>query len=211
MNYIKEQNITNPVTPVELQRHDKTMKFVLLAIATLLTTLGLVATGYLLFKLTGMQPLSYSLNASPVKSNQQQAANATLPPQISPLNASPNLLIQPALANKAQVELLSVKRIPGFADQVSVELRITRLANSGLTKIDKINPQTTTARQPITNETYKAVDPQHRASKPIALLNLPQGQPIDGYVVLKVPQTQNTIDIFVDNTNTFRNISIANN
>jgi hypothetical protein len=211
MNSLKEQNITNPVKPVELQRHDKTMKFVLLAIATLLTTLGLVATGYLLFKLTGIQPFSYPLNASLEKSNQPQAVNTTLPPQISTLQSVPNPLIQPALANKAQVELLSVKRIPGLADQVSVELRITRLANSGLTKIDQINPQTTTARQPITNETYKAVDPQHRASKPIALLNLPKGQPIDGYVVLKIPTTQNTIDIFVDNTNTFRNISIANN
>ena len=117
--------------------------------------------------------------------------------------------MQTALGNKAEVELTAVRRIPGTPDEVSVEMRINRLTDDAVGS-DIINVGGTSARNPITSETYQAVDFLKRSSGTVSLYQMRRGQPVEGYVVLKVPAGVNAIDIFVPETGAFRNVAIAN-
>ncbi len=112
--------------------------------------------------------------------------------------------MQTALGNKAQVELTAVRRIPGAPDEVSVEIRINRLADDAVGS-DIINVGSATARNPITSETYQAVDFLKRSPETVSLYQMRRGQPVEGYVVLKVPAGVMVIDIFIPETGAFKN------
>jgi hypothetical protein len=204
----QEQEFDQPVTRIPQPRRGKNLNGFFAGAATMLLLGG---GGFLLYQ--GMDlgqanlPFNLPLNRNRSKVTPSPATNIS-PSPTSSLPTSSNPYVQSALANKAQVELLSVKRIPEMPDEVTVEFRVNRVADKVATS-DMINIGATTARNPVTNETYKSVDPQNRSSGPIALFTVPQGQTLDGYVVLKVPRGITLIDVFLENTGTFKNVLVA--
>lgn len=204
----QEQQFDQTVARIPQPRRGKNLNGFFAGAATMLL---FGAGGFLLYQ--GMDlgqanlPFNFPINRNRSTVTPSPATNVS-PSPTSSLPAPSNPYLQSALGNKAQVELLSVKRIPELPDQVTVEFRVNRVADQVATK-DMINIGATTARNPVTNETYKSVDSETRSSGPIALFTLRQGQPLDGYVVLKVPRGITLIDVFVENTGTFKNVLVA--
>ena len=186
-------------------RRGNGMKYVLVAVVSILSTLGLVAGGFLLYQLLGQRqviPTNNQINSS--NSTSINSSTSTT----SNNGIQVEQLVQPALGNKAQVELTAVKRIPGAADEVNVEMKITRLTD-GVNGSDAISVGSTTARNPINSETYQAIDFFKRSSGTASLSQMQQGEPEEGYVVLNVPAGVKAIDIYIDNTQPFKNVAIA--
>ena len=124
----------------------------------------------------------------------------------------PGQFVRRSYGTKAQVELLSVQRVEdpktGNRDVVNVQMRIRRLEEQ-LGADNMINVGETTARNPQTTETYKAVDPAERSTGSVSLSNMPKGGSADAYVWLRVPPTANTIDIYVPQTAAFNGVPIS--
>ena len=201
------QGIDEPVAHIPKHARRKNLNGFLAGAATM-ALLGV--GGFLVYQAMDLGqanlPFNLPTNRSRDRVAPSPASDASPSPATIPTSSNP--YIQSALNNKAQVEILSVKRIPEMPDEVSVEFRVNRVADKVATT-DTINIGTTKARNPVTNETYKSVDPQQRSSGPIALFTLRQGQPLDGYVVLKVPRGITLIDVLVENTGAFRNVLVA--
>ncbi len=181
--------------------------------ATVLVLLIFGGAGFLLYRAMQSGQLINPFNR---QANQNQTV--TVPSTPIPVSPSPetnlqetpqNPYIQSALENKAQVELLSVTRNPAKPDEVNVQMRVRRMTDEFVGS-DIINVGATTARNPLTNETYQAVDPIQQSSGPIFLFNLPPNQTTDGYVTLNVPPRVNSIDILIKDTGTFKNVLISN-
>ena len=121
--------------------------------------------------------------------------------------------VQPAFGKKAEVELLSVKRIkdPETAnrDVVNVQMRIRRLASDGVGGGDIISVGSTTARNPDTSETYKTVNLQ-RSTGSVGLSSLRPNASADAYVWLRIPEGVNSLDVFVPDTAAFSKVPISN-
>lgn len=187
-------------------RRGNGMKYVLVAVVSVLSTLGLVAGGFFLYQLLGQRQV-ISTNNQINGSNSTSIGSST---SDSTTNNSIQIeqLVQPALGNKAQVELTAVKRIPGAADEVNVEMKISRLTDN-VDGSDVISVGSTTARNPINSETYSAIDFLKRSSGSASLSQMRRGEPVEGYVVLNVPAGVKAIDIYVDETQPFKNVAIA--
>lgn len=199
-----KQSIDNQ-TSKKINRRGNGMKYVLVAVVSVLSTLGLVAGGFFLYQLLGQRTAIAPVN------HQNNSSNSTLassPEQVTANNGSQSELVQPALGNKARVELTAVRRIPGAADEVSVEMRLERLSDN-VTGGDIISVGSTAARNPINSETYTAIDFFKRSSGAASLSAMRRGEPQEGYVVLNVPAGVKAIDIYVDNTQPFKNVAIA--
>lgn len=119
---------------------------------------------------------------------------------------------QLAYGSKAKVELISVQRIPdpksGDPDMVSVQMRISRLDE----KIDEnniIKIGDTTARNSVSEQTYKPTNSLENVPLPVTLKDIPQNSSVDTYVWLKVPKGVYAIDIYVPQTGAFKNVPIA--
>ncbi|MBD1898086.1 hypothetical protein [Coleofasciculus sp. FACHB-129] len=125
----------------------------------------------------------------------------------------PGQFVQPAFNSKAQVELLSVRRVAdpetGSRNVVNMQFRIRRVASPTDPDIDVLNPSAITARNPNTNETYKAVSPK-RATPSVDFGSIGQGASADAYVWLQVPQGINTLDIYIPNTQPFKGVPVSN-
>lgn len=198
-----KQDIDRPVAPTQIQNRGNGKNYILVAIVSVLATLGLVASGLWLSQFFG------SREAMPTASTESDApANTQATAGSSEIQ--PGQFVQTALGNKAQVELTAVRRIPGVPDEVSVEMRINRLAGD-VAASDMINVGSTGARNPLTNETYQGVDFFKRSSGTMPLSPMNPGQPVEGYVVLKVPAGVRAIDIFVPEAEVgvFKNVPIA--
>lgn len=176
------------------------MKYFLVAVVSVLATLGLVACGFLLYQLMGLRQEHNTVNPQVSPSGETFAPTGSL-------GIQPGQFVQSALGSKARVELTALRRIPG-TDEVNVEMRIERLTDDAVGS-DTISVGSTTARNPITSETYQAVDFLKRSSGVTSLYSMRQSQPAEGYVVLKVPEGVKAIDIFVENTGAFKNVPIA--
>lgn len=198
---MSKQDFDRPAAPTRSQNRSNGIKYVLVAVVSVLATLGLVASGLWLSRLFGSRGVIASSNTQ-VNSGNTTTANPAATRGIQPG------FVQTALGNKAQVELTTVRRIPGVPDEVSVQMRINRLTDDAVGG-DIINVGGTGARNPITSETYQAVDFLKRSSGTVSLYQMRRGQPVEGYVVLKVPAGVNAIDIFVPETGAFRNVAIA--
>jgi hypothetical protein len=200
-----KQSIDNG-TSKKINRRGNGMKYVLVAVVSVLSTLGLVAGGFLLYQLLGQR------TAMPTANNQINGSNSTSASssnsQVTANNGSQSGLVQPALGNKARVELTAVRRIPGAADEVTVEMRLERLTDN-VDRSDVISVGSTAARNPINSETYTAIDFFKRSSGAASLFEMRQGESVEGYVVLNVPAGVKVIDIYVDNTEPFKNVAIA--
>lgn len=203
---IQERDVDKNNIPRERYRDNNGRKYLWVVLASVLSTLGLVAGGFWLY-----QRLASKDAIAPVTTVSPSISPTVEPPAASPLPSvgiQPGQFVQPALGNKAQIELITVRRVLGAPNEVTVEMRINRLSDN-VGGSDIISPGSTTARNPITNETYYAVDVLNRSSGSTSLYQLSRGQPQEAYVVLNVPAGVNTIDVFVENTGVFRNVPIA--
>ncbi|MBW4551453.1 MAG: hypothetical protein KME35_10135 [Aphanocapsa sp. GSE-SYN-MK-11-07L] len=126
----------------------------------------------------------------------------------------PGQFVQPTLGNLGRIELLGVKRIQnpktGTRNVVNVLYRVYRLAEKPGPK-SLISISQTTARNPDTSEVYKAYGERKFAEGGSVLLTLVKKDiPEDGYVWLKVPEGVNALDIYIPETQAFKNVPIAN-
>jgi hypothetical protein len=202
-----KQDFDRPVAPTQIQNRGNGIKYVLVAVVSVLATLGLVATGLWFSQLFGSREAIAPSNTQVNNGNTTTGNSSTQTPAAT-VGIQPGQFVQNALGNKAQVELTTVRRIPGAPDEVSVEMRINRLTDDAMGS-DIISVGSTTARNPITSETYQAVDLLSRSSGSVSLYQMRRGQPVEGYVVLKVPAGVNAIDIFIPETGAFKNVAIA--
>lgn len=125
----------------------------------------------------------------------------------------PGEFAQLAYGSKAKVELIAVQRIPdpksGDTDMVSVQMRISRL-DEKVEENNIIKVSDTTARNSVSEQTYKPVNSLENVPLPVTLKDIPQNSSVDTYVWLKVPKGVYAIDIFVPETSAFKNVPIAN-
>lgn len=195
------------------KRQGSSLNSFLAGAATVLVLLIFGGAGFLLYR--AMQS-GQIINPFNRQANQNRTVIVpSTPAPVSPstettVQETPqNPYIQSALENKAQVELLSVTRNPAKPSEVNVQMRVRRMTDEFVGS-DIINVGATTARNPVTNDTYQAVDSVKQSSGPIFLFNLPPKQTIDGYVTLNVPLGVNSIDILVKDAGTFKNVLISN-
>lgn len=186
-------DVDRQATPQKINRRGNRTKYLLVAIGSIMTTLGLIGVGTLLYNLLGQK---------------QNANNQLVNSSQTSLSIQPGQFVQPAFGNQAQVELTSVRRIPGATDEVSVEMRISRLSGDALAS-DIIDISGTIALNPVTNQRYQAIDLLRRTSDPISLYQIRQGEPVEAHIVLRVPPEVSAIDIYVDDTRPFKNVPIA--
>ncbi|MEC4818440.1 MAG: hypothetical protein SAK29_35000 [Scytonema sp. PMC 1069.18] len=214
------------------------MSTFLSSVAVLLSTLALMCSGYAAYQVFTLQQKTIADTAN----SNILATNSTTPVQkvetVPPSTAStaspeasappsptasetpkatvamkPGEFVQPAFGDKAQVELLSVKRIkdPVSAnrDVVNVQMRVRRLVEDEIDPNQSIEVFQTSARNPDTSETYKGVDFK-RSTGSVVLSNLRPKASADAYVWLRVPNGVDSLDIFVPDTAAFNDVPIAN-
>jgi hypothetical protein len=206
---------------------------------------GLMGT-FTVYKLSSIEQQVGTLNQSitnqqTVQTNLNQGGTATISPDqntASPAseaasasnnpasnsnvaNIQPGQFVQPALENRAEVTLLTVKRIQdpetGDRDVVNVQFRVRRIGKAGPGSV--ITPVNTTARNPETGETYDSYrtagikadkrPSENRATSGVILLRVKEGASVDAYVWLKIPEGVNVVDIYIPETQIFRNVPIA--
>ncbi len=133
----------------------------------------------------------------------------------------PGQFVQPALGDGAKVELLSAQRIQdpktGKRDVVNVQFRVRRVRDPRVTSF--ITPVNTTARNPETGEVYDSYRTaaikadkdrsEDRATLSVLLRSIKEGASADAYVWLKIPEGVNTVDLYIPETQVFRNVPIA--
>ncbi len=226
---------SNKTVHAKTRNRGNAVSIFLSSVAVLLSTLALVCGGYAAYEAFSMRQ---ELNAVKTDNKTAIAPNPippftpptqTPPPSQTTASPSPQTttqastttsqttqpgqFIQPAFSNKAEVELLSVNRIKdpetSKRDVVNVQMRIRRLAADGISPAQYIGIDSTTARNPNTNETYKPVSYQ-RSTGSVSLYSLRTNASADAYVWLRIPETVNTIDIFVPDTAPFQKVPIAN-
>ncbi|GAA6614590.1 hypothetical protein [Scytonema sp. NUACC26] len=212
------------------------MSTFLSTVAVLLSTLALLCSGYAAYQVFTLQQ-TVSTNARETTTTSQTTSTQTTsnssptavppqpetPPSPSPTATAeskttastgiqPGQFVQPAFGNKAQVELLSVKRIKdpetGNRDVVNVQMRIRRLVSDGVSGLDVISISETSARNPDTSETFKGIGFK-RSTGSVSLFSLRPKASADAYVWLRIPEGVNSLDIFVPDTGAFSNVPIS--
>ena len=209
---MRKQDFDSHVASKEINRRGNRVKYVLVAVS-LLFTLGFFAAGFFAYKIlvqkTAIAPVNNQTNGDNSTSASSTSSSSSTSQVPTTNDGIPTAqLVQPALGNKARVELTAVKRIPGKTDEVSVEMRIERLADI-VDDSDVISIGSTTATNPDSSQTYQAIDFLRRSSGEATLSDMRRGQPVEAYVVLNIPAGVNTIDIYIDNTRPFKNVAIA--
>ncbi|MEH2069013.1 MAG: hypothetical protein V7K47_12760 [Nostoc sp.] len=201
------------------------MSTFLSSVAVLLSTLALGCSGYVAYEVftlretlnaTNTNTLS---NTTPTQVPSPTATTSSTQPTASPLPATattsaiqPGQFVQPAFGKKAEVELLSAKRIKdpetGNRDVINVQMRIRRLATDGVVGSDIISIASATARNPDTSVTYKGVA-LDRSTGTVSLFQVRPQASADAYIWLRVPDGVNNLDIFVPDTAAFKNVPIS--
>jgi hypothetical protein len=209
---MRKQDFDSHVASKEINRRGNRVKYVLVAVSVLFT-LGFFAAGFFAYKTlvhkTAIAPVNNQTNGDNSTSASSTSSSSSTSQVLTTNDGIPTAqLVQAALGNKARVELTAVKRIPGKTDEVSVEMRIERLADI-VDDSDVISVGSTTATNPDSSESYQAIDFLRRSSGEATLSNMRRGQPVETYVVLNIPAGVNTIDVYIDNTRPFKNVAIA--
>ncbi|MBW4611394.1 MAG: hypothetical protein KME22_30435 [Hassallia sp. WJT32-NPBG1] len=205
------------------------MNTFLSGVAVLLSTFALMCSGYAAYQVFTLQQ---TLNTNKIATNIAPILIPSSPPTpkiptptITPASVTtpattattstftPGQFVQPAFGNKANVELLSLKRIKdpatGNRDVVDVRMRVRRVATDGVVGSDIISIGSTTARNPETTEIYKAVA-LDRSTGTVSLFQVRANSSADAYVWLRVPEGVDNLDIFIPDTAAFQNVPISN-
>lgn len=186
-------------------------------VAVVLSILALITSGYSAYQVLELRKDVDTADnlQSNATATDNQTPLATPDAQTTPeanTAIQPKQFVQPALDGKAQVELLSVRRIAhpdnGLRNVVNVQFRLRRVTPD-VAGSEALFPAATTASNSITNDSYKAVW-ANRATPSIALDSIGQNASVDAYVWLQVPQGTNSLDIYVPNTQPFKNVPISN-
>ncbi|QDL10130.1 hypothetical protein DP113_21465 [Brasilonema octagenarum UFV-E1] len=216
------------------------MSTFLSSVAVLLSTLALLCSGYTAYQVFTLQQTlnvasAGSRNATISTPKTSSSETSTVPPDTTskspeaPASSSSTTtpqstastgsaiksgeFVQPSFGKKAEVELLSLKRIKdpetGNRDVVNLQMRIRRLATDGINPGESVGVYTTTARNPDTSETYKGVDVK-RSTGSVDLSSLRPQASADAYVWLRIPEGVNSIDVFVPDTAAFKNVPVSN-
>lgn len=200
------------------------MNSFLSGISVVLSVLAFILSGFTAYQvLTLRQTLdtsSQSVNnqIAPPASPNQPANNTTAPQGAAPAppasggtsSIQPGQFIRPAFGNKGQLELLKVNRIPGERDVVNVQVRVRFLRPEKAVGSDAIDMGGTTARNPSTSETYAAVNGESTGSVSLFLMGRMNKQAsADAYVWLRIPEGVNTVDIYVPDTEAFKDVPIS--
>lgn len=160
-------------------------------------------------------PVSREEPASKVKvvatGTQTQPSQLKNPDPIQ-ANVSSASSINPAFGSQATVELLAVKRIKdpnsGKRDVVNVQMRIRRQSeNTGFA--DAIEVYRTTARDLKTSQTYQPLGPANSTGT-VFLRDIRPNASADAYVWLRVPETVNSLNLYIPETRAFENVPISN-
>ncbi|XGV98211.1 MAG: hypothetical protein ACAF41_04605 [Leptolyngbya sp. BL-A-14] len=205
----------------------------LATLAFLLSLLSLGISGFLAYRFLDLQQafsvVNGAINRTPAlrsspnnpsvpNSPSNQAIDPSQPvPQSSTSLNQAGQLAQPAIDNKAQVEIIAVNRIQNpntkLRDFVNIQFRVRRVAPKTETisyEQGVIYPGSTTARNPTTGETYQAVDRINRATSNISVSDLNQNAAADAYVWMQIPESTTAIDILIPKTQAFKDVTIAN-
>jgi hypothetical protein len=201
----------------------------LTTLAFLLSLLSLGVSGFLAYRFLNLQQafssidsafnqnpaLKASPSAEPAPGQTTQPAQSL--PQSSSASGQTGQLMQPAIDQKAQVEIIAVNRIQNpntkLRDFVNIQFRVRRIApKTGTISYDQgvIYPGSTTARNPTTGETYPAVDRLNRATSNVSVSELNPNATADAYVWIQIPEGTTAIDILIPKTQAFKNVPIAN-
>ncbi len=165
---LQNRNVSQPEY-TQIRNRGNGVSTFLSGVAVLLSTLALGCSGYVAYEvLTLRQTLNANNTVSNTIPTQVPSITATTSPQAtassSPATAttsaiSPGQFVQPAFGKKAEVELLSAKRIKdpetGNRDVVNLQMRIRRLATDGVVGSDIISVASTTARNPDTSPSVR--------------------------------------------------------
>nr|WP_243458475.1 hypothetical protein [Nostoc sp. UIC 10630] len=219
---LQNRNVSQPAHTTEIRNRGNSVSTFLSGVAVLLSTLALGCSGYVAYEVfTLRQTLNARNTVSSTIPTQVPIPTATTSPQAtaspSPASAttsaiSPGQFVQPAFGKKAEVELLSAKRIKdpetGNRDVVNLQMRIRRLATDGVVG-DIISVASTTARNPETSVTYKGIA-LNRSTGSVSLFQVRPQASADAYIWLRVPDGVNNLDIFVPDTAAFKNVPISN-
>ncbi len=216
---------SNP--PKDVERSGSCISIVLSTIAVVLSALALVGTGFTFYQISelrqAMKELKTSVKNSAIAAKPADSTVTT--PRTAPAVASPasptiassgikpGQFVQSAFGTEGRVELISAKRIQdpdtGLRDVVNVQMRIRRLAADKVYIENTLNVAATTARNPETSQTYQAAG-FDRSTGPVTLATMREGGSADAYVWLKIPEGVNTVDLFVPDTQVFKNVPISN-
>lgn len=185
-------------------------------IAIVLSTLALLGTGVTLLQLSQVQKQIGQLKTAVRKLETAPKPAPTPAPTPTTVNTEiqPGQFVQPAFGTKARVELLSVKRIlnpeTGTRDVVNVQVRIRRLAADDQLAGDvAISVYNATARNPQTGDTYGSIGID-RSTGGVFLSSIPKNASADAYVWLRIPEGINAIDLYIPDTQVFKNVPISN-
>ncbi|MDF5707431.1 MAG: hypothetical protein PUP90_07035 [Nostoc sp. S4] len=200
------------------------MSTFLSSVAVLLSTLALGCSGYVAYEVFTLRETLNATNTNTLSNTtptQVPSSTATIstqptaspPPTTATTSAiQPGQFMQPAFGKKAEVELLSAKRIKdpetGNRDVINVQMRIRRLATDGVVGSNIISIASTTARNPDTSVTYKGVA-LDRSTGSVSLFQVRPQASADAYIWLRVPDGVNNLDIFVPDTAAFKNVPIS--
>ncbi|MDZ7961998.1 MAG: hypothetical protein RMY34_29700 [Aulosira sp. DedQUE10] len=207
------------------------MNTFLSGVAVFLSTVALICGGYAAYEVFTLRQTLNTTNAStqansappistkesippePTASASPETTATSAPATTSVTAIKPGQFVQPAFGNKAQVEILSAKRIkdPETAnrDVVNLQMRIRRQATDGVGGGDVISVASTTARNPETSETYKGIA-ANRSTGSVSLFQLRPKASADAYVWIRVPDGVKNVDLFVPDTAAFKNVPISN-
>lgn len=201
------------------------MKTFFSGITALFSILALLISGFTAYKVFTLDqeldalrsPSAQALTTSVPPASAPPASDDSSAPPVSSGTATviqPGQMVQPALKNAAQVELLSVRRIKdpetGTRDVVNVQFRVRRTAPDDVVTQPGFNSSFTKAMNPETNEVYKLIEGRDSSdSSGIAVGNMRKGASADAHAWLKVPEGVNTLDIYIPDTQTFKNVPIS--
>lgn len=219
------------------------MNTFLSGVAVLLSVIALAGAGFALTQMFQLQQsfreLNASVQSSPAVSESPQSPQTVSSPTVPTTESSqqanteiqPGQFVQYAFKNRAQVELLSVKRIQnpdnGQRNIVNVQMRVRDLGGRNGT----IVPKQTIARNPETSERYESYDRVvdkalreqarrdnteidrsgriDRSTTYISIGLLEEGSSADGYVWLLIPEEVQTIDLIIPETAIFEKVPIS--
>lgn len=205
------KNFSQPPVPRKFRLRGDSFLTFFGGVSIIVGILGLTAVGFW---------DSFNQGSPIPKKALQPLMNSANPPVNIPNVNSPNVAgennstvqensyLQSILGNKGQIQLVSMKRVPGKTDEVNLQMRVYRNA-AEVSPTDTINIGSISAKNSISGESYLPVDPVQQSSGIIKLSNIAAGKYVDAYVVLRVPRNAIVLDIISDNITQFKNVLIG--